>query len=203
MHNAAAIAVSLLMKVGMVSIMDLTIQREAFILCEKNEIFPSSSKGNDQFQHPSCYKSNPKLFSFLSCRTVGLVANKYSPVVFQFFFITFKKQRIFTKQNKSQTCFVLFFFLKDQLEFKKKKKIYGTFLLFCLLVFGSCGVTICSPNPEVLGYKPNERNTINLQRVGERTGFLMDCLAVNQGFKSVRAGKDASLWMDYTFEEQV
>ena len=39
--------------------------------------------------------------------------------------------------------------------------------------------------------------------MGERTGFLMDCLAVNQGFKSVRAGKDASLWMDYTSEEQV
>ena len=56
-----------------------------------------------------------------------------------------------------------------------------------------CGVTICSPNLEVLGYKPNEPNTINLYRVGERTGLLMDFLAVNQDFKSVRAGKDASI----------
>ena len=33
-------------------------------------------------------------------------------------------------------------------------------------------VTICSPNPDELGYKPNEPNTINLQRVGERTELL-------------------------------
>ena len=57
-------------------------------------------------------------------------------------------------------CFV-FFFLRTNWILKKKKN-YGTFLLFCLLVFGSCGVTICSPNPEVLGYKSNEPNTINL-----------------------------------------
>ena len=37
----------------------------------------------------------------------------------------------------------------------------------------------------------------------ERTELLIDCLVVNQGFKSVQAGKDASLWMDYTSEEQV
>ena len=28
------------------------------------------------------------------------------------------------------------------------------------------------------------------KRVGERTGLLMGCLTVNQGFKRVRAGKD-------------
>ena len=50
-----------------------------------------------------------------------------------------------------------------------------------------CRVTICSQNPKVLGYKPNEPNTINLYRVGERTGFLIDCLTINQGFKIVRA----------------
>ena len=64
-----------------------------------------------------------------------------------------------------------------------------------------CRVTICNPNLKVLGYKSNEPNTINLLRVGERTGFLMDCLIINQSFKSVQAGKNASLWIDYTFEE--
>ena len=32
-----------------------------------------------------------------------------------------------------------------------------------------CRVTIGSPNPKVLGYKPNEPNIINLWRVSERT----------------------------------
>ena len=53
-----------------------------------------------------------------------------------------------------------------------------------------CKVTICSPNPKELGYKPNEPNTINLKRVGERTELLMDRLTVNPGFKYVRVRKD-------------
>ena len=49
----------------------------------------------------------------------------------------------------------------------------------------TCRVTICNPNPKELGYKPNEPNTRNLKRVGERTELLIDRLMVNPGFKYV------------------
>ena len=64
-----------------------------------------------------------------------------------------------------------------------------------------CEVTNRSPSPRELGYEPNKPNTINLQRVGQRTGLLVNCLTVNQGFKSVRAGQNMSLWVDYMSEE--
>ena len=54
----------------------------------------------------------------------------------------------------------------------------------------TCKVTICNLNPKELGYKPNEPNTINLKRVGERIGPLVDRLMVNPGFKYVRVRKD-------------
>ena len=31
----------------------------------------------------------------------------------------------------------------------------------------------------------------------------MGCLTVNQGFNYVRVGIDASLWIDYMFEEKI
>ena len=45
--------------------------------------------------------------------------------------------------------------------------------------YQQCRVMICSPSPKDLGYEPNEPNTMNLQRVGERIGLLMDCPTVN------------------------
>ena len=36
------------------------------------------------------------------------------------------------------------------------------FCLFILLVEGNCKFTNCSPNPDRIGYGPNEPNTINL-----------------------------------------
>lgn len=35
-----------------------------------------------------------------------------------------------------------------------------------------CRDTVCSPNLKELGYELNEPNTINLLRMGERTGLL-------------------------------
>ena len=51
--------------------------------------------------------------------------------------------------------------------FVKKKKEEVVHILFkkCtheINLLHNCRVTVCNPNPEELGYKPNEPNTINL-----------------------------------------
>ena len=61
-------------------------------------------------------------------------------------------------------------------------------LYIYIYIYIYCRVTICSPNPDELGYKPNEPNTINLQRVGERTELLADWLTVSSDSKCIRAG---------------
>ena len=47
----------------------------------------------------------------------------------------------------------------------------------------NCRVSICNPSPEELGYEPNESNTINLQRVGERAMLLANWTTVSKNFK--------------------
>ena len=47
----------------------------------------------------------------------------------------------------------------------------------------NCRVSICNPSPEELGYEPNESNTINLQRVGERARLLTNWTTVSKDFK--------------------
>ena len=40
--------------------------------------------------------------------------------------------------------------------------LWGQLIIIMKDIDWGCRVTICSPNPEELGYKPNEPNTINL-----------------------------------------
>ena len=53
-------------------------------------------------------------------------------------------------------------------ELTKYKNDYQQYLNYI------CRVTNRSPSPQELGYEPNEPNTINLQREGERTWLLTD-----------------------------
>ena len=52
-----------------------------------------------------------------------------------------------------------------------------------------CRVTICSPSPKELGYEPNESNTINLQRMGERAGLLANWTTASKDLKCEQAEK--------------
>ena len=48
---------------------------------------------------------------------------------------------------------------------KKKKEVVHILFKKCtheINLLHNCRVTVCNPNPEELGYKPNEPNTINL-----------------------------------------
>ena len=51
-------------------------------------------------------------------------------------------------------------------------------------------VTICSPSPKDLGYEPNEPNTMNLQRVGERAGLLANGLTASKDLKNEQTQKN-------------
>ena len=51
-------------------------------------------------------------------------------------------------------------------------------------------VTIRSPSPKDLGYKPNEPNTMNLQIVGERVGLLANGLTDNKDLKDEQTQKN-------------
>ena len=42
---------------------------------------------------------------------------------------------------------------------------------------------ICNLNPKELGYEPNEPNTINLLRVGERAGLLVNGTMASKDLK--------------------
>ena len=74
----------------------------------------------------------------------------------------------------SEPIFFFFFFFESHIENltkPKQQKLQNlkTSLLYFqiwvwidIYIYIYCKVTICSPNPEKLGYKPNEPNTINL-----------------------------------------
>ena len=59
-------------------------------------------------------------------------------------------------------------------------------------------VTIRSPSPKDLGYEPNEPNTMNLQRVGERDGLLANGLTDNKDLKDEQTQKntDKAWWTE-------
>ena len=42
---------------------------------------------------------------------------------------------------------------------------------------------ICNPSPKELGYEPNEPNIINLLRVGERDGLLVNGTTASKDLK--------------------
>ena len=71
-------------------------------------------------------------------------------------------------------------YLYSQFTFKYSIDMFKFLIYVSDLIFygnmnnDNCRVTICNPNPEELGYKPNELNTINLQRVSKRTGLLVN-----------------------------
>ena len=52
-----------------------------------------------------------------------------------------------------------------------------------------CRDTIFSPNSKLLKYKPNEPNTINLQRVGERAGLLANEIMASKDLRYEQAQK--------------
>ena len=54
----------------------------------------------------------------------------------------------------------------------------------------NCRVTICSPSLKDLGYEPNEPNTMNLERVGERAGFLANGPTSSKDLKDKQTKKN-------------
>ena len=108
MHNAAAVTVSLLMKVGMVSIMDMSIQREA-VMSVMTSVMTSLMMTKHLFNvkkmkyfplHPMVMTNSNILpvislilIYFLFFLAVQLVwsLNKYSPVVFLVFLHHFRE----------------------------------------------------------------------------------------------------------------
>ena len=59
-----------------------------------------------------------------------------------------------------------------------------------IILYYNCRVIIRSPSPKDLGYEPNEPNTTNLQRVGERAGLLANGLTVNKDLKDEQTQKN-------------
>ena len=55
-----------------------------------------------------------------------------------------------------------------------------------------CRVTIRSPSPKDLGYEPNEPNTMNLQKVGERAGLLANGLTASKDLKNEQTQKNTN-----------
>ena len=51
----------------------------------------------------------------------------------------------------------------------------------------SCRGTICSSNPEWLGCKPNELNTINLLRVDKKVGLLANGITASEDLEYEQA----------------
>ena len=56
-------------------------------------------------------------------------------------------------------------------------------MTFNIYIYIYCRVMICSPSPKELGYEPNEPNTINLQRMGERAELLANETTANKDLK--------------------
>ena len=61
-----------------------------------------------------------------------------------------------------------------------------------IFIVDKCRITICSPSPKDLGYEPNEPNTMNLQRVGERAGLLANGVTVSNDLKNEQTQKNAN-----------
>ena len=51
---------------------------------------------------------------------------------------------------------------------------------------------ICNPNPKDLGYEPNEPNTMNLQRVGEKVGLLANGPMASKDLKDEQRQKNTN-----------
>ena len=70
-------------------------------------------------------------------------------------------------------------------------KMLYVFTYICMLN-SSCRVTIRNPSPKDLGYKSNESNTMNLQKVGERAGLLANELTDNKDLKDEQIQKNTN-----------
>ena len=76
-------------------------------------------------------------------------------------------------------CHAVYIYTHKKFNCIFKKKIYNEY----------CKDTICSPSPKWLGCKPNEPNTINLQKVDEKAGLLANEITASKDLKYEQAQK--------------